>query len=217
MKYLGKKNIFLIGVCAVALSACGDMHHPTFITPHRAQVTTSSFEDNVPASSVDAAFIESLAEAYRRAGQGALDVTVTYDPRSSINTAMNAGNRAASIARALQGQGISNSNVSTLPVHNQGSDSRVLVSFSKLTSSAPRGCEALMTGVDDPTYEINEQYRLGCTIEAYRARQTRPVDLAGRAPPEITATDGRRSGNIIEPYRAGAKNEKLEGESASGN
>lgn len=214
---ISQKYIVLASALVVFLGACGEMYHPTFITPHKAQVTSMRFDESVLARDVDASYIETLAESYRRAGQGPLDITVTYDPRSSENSARMASSRAASIADALESQNIEDVKVSTLPVYNEGPDSRVLVSYDKLKASAPRGCETLMTGVDDPTYEINENYKLGCTIEAYRARQTRPVDLAGRAPPDATTTDGRRSGNLIEPYRAGAKSEKLEGESASGN
>ena len=64
---------------------------------------------------------------------------------------------------------------------------------------------------------VDEDYKLGCTIETVFSRQiARPKDLKGRPNTDPTSS-GRRASNVVEDYRTGVPNEPMGGESASGN
>jgi pilus biogenesis lipoprotein CpaD len=142
-------------------------------------------------------------------------MTVTYDPRSYRNTAMMASQEAARLSDRLRSMGVDQINANILPVNEQGDEARLLVSYNAYTAHAPKGCTS-MPGMSDRVIEDNENYKLGCGIETMIAKQVaRPKDLLGQENTD-TYTEGRSTSNIIEDYRYGAKNEPLDGESASG-
>jgi pilus assembly protein CpaD len=198
----------LIGLCAC------DMHEPPYTSPNRMQVVEGDFFEKVPVSQASDAYLESIAVDYDRHGQGPVDVTVTYDPSSKTNTAMRAGNAASRIGNALHRNGVGNVNVSTMPVHAQGTVSDVLIAYNSYTAKGPKDCSD-MAGINSRSIEASPDYKLGCSVDNAMVKQiARPKDLAGRTQ-EDQDTDGRRSTNIVEGYRTGAPNKPLEGETAS--
>lgn len=207
----------LCGV-ALALSACGKdkLHAPSaMLQDARLQVEEKNFSDNVALSDVDDSYIHGLSHHYVRHGGSTMELIVTYDPKSYRNTAMAAGVKAGDFAEALRKRGVHDIESSILPIMGQGDDGRLVVSYMSHSAKAPKDCDQMMPGMNDDELRDNVDYKMGCSVNTLIARQvSRPSDLLGRGNLD-TVTDGRASANIIEAYRTGARNEPLEGETAS--
>lgn len=203
----------LLAFIAVCLLLSGCLAEPTKLSQNKVQVQQEKFTDNVAVASLNDAAIKGLADHYRRHGDGPLDLTVTYDPKSKSSGAMRASDEAARLAGSMRGYGINNVRANIVPVHNSGGDMRALMSYMAYDALAPKDC-SLMAGVDNRDISVEEDYKLGCSTETLFARQiARPKDLKGQGSGDTT--DGRRSANIVEGYRTGVPNDSLGGESAT--
>ncbi len=214
------KTLLNVGAAFLSLSlvACGgiDMYQEGTMSKQRVQVQAEDFKDNMAIEDVNEAYLVALADHYSKYGSGLMDVVVTYDARSYRNTAMKANDKAAEISRTLRTNGVSNLDVSVLPVKSAGDQSRMVVNYDGYVASAPKGCTNLLPGVDGDAVESDKNYKLGCTIETMLARQiSRPSDLMGQGVVDPTS-DGRAASNIVDGYRTGAQLEPLRGEQASG-
>lgn len=202
----------VIMLCMV-LTGC-DLHEPTKLSQNRVQVEEEQFSDTLPISHLNDAALSGLAHHYRKHGDGPLELTVTYDPKSSKSNAMHASDEAARLSKALRSNGVSNVHAGILPVMNSGHQMNAMISYTAYNALAPKDCD-VMPGVRDYTVDADEDYKLGCTIETTFARQiARPKDLKGQSDTG-GLTDGRRSANTVEVYRTGVPNEPLNGESAT--
>lgn len=215
MKYLNIKTV--LALTLLALPACESIvHEPTHLSQNRMQVEEEAFFEEVAVADLDDTYIAALSKHYSRHGDGAVDLTVTYDPRSKTSTAMTASNEIARISEALRKNGVRDVEVNIMPVKGQGGDAKALVSYTAYNALAPDDC-TLMPGLGDLNVDNDDDYKIGCSVDTVFARQiARPKDLKGRAQNDLTS-DGRRSSNIVEAYRTGARNEPLDGERASGN
>ncbi|MCB1783792.1 MAG: hypothetical protein KDI13_07315 [Alphaproteobacteria bacterium] len=203
-----------LGVMALPLGAC-EMYAPGSITEQRMQVQESVFSEDMMLSDFSDAHVSALARHYTAHGDGGLDVTVTYDPRSYRNTAMYATQGAAKIASDLRDAGVDDVRTNILPVQGQGDDAHVMVRYNSYTAKAPDGCGTMPGFSDGRKLEYNPDYKLGCTVDTMIAKQVaHPKDLLGQGNVDET-TEGRSAANIIEVYRSGAKNEPLQGQTAS--
>jgi len=212
MKKIFKISLLLVLVSTTPLlGACSRTYEPGTVTPKRVQVEEDSRFEQYSLSELDDRAIDALALDYNRQGSSAMDMTVTYDPKSRTNTAMKATHEAARLSKALASRGVSiKSNI--LPVAESG-EIGVLVSYGGYNALAP-DCE-LMSGIEDRDHRTDLDYKMGCSVETMIARQVaRPNDLLGRAPSSVYK-DGRGISNQIEGYRTGAQNEPLGGETAS--
>lgn len=208
MRHWAIYTTLFLGV--LTLSGC-EMHHPSYMTENRIQVQEQVYTEHYSHTDFNAAAIANL---YDRQGDGPLHLTVTYDPLSKTNTAMHAGDAAAAYARDLRKQGVALVESGILPIKDSGEGSKVFVGYQSYSAQAPKDC-GLISGLSGNILEAEADYKLGCSVDTVFARQiARPSDLAGQSEKQYT-TDGRRSANIIETYRAGAPNDGLDGESAS--
>jgi type IV pilus biogenesis protein CpaD/CtpE len=208
-----KTPYHILIVSSVLLSAC-NMYAEGHLTPNRVQVEEQKFVQEIPTADLDHNYIAGVADRYYTQGDGPFDLVVTYDPRSSSNTAMKASSEMARLSKALTTQGVSDINASILPVNGQGEESQSIISFNSYNALAPKDCN-VMEGVESTEVTLDQEYKMGCTVDTVFARQiARPKDLKGQAP-SMETSDGRRSSNIIERYRTGTPNEPLEGETAS--
>lgn len=195
------------------LGGCS-MYSEGRLSSNRVQVAETQFNETYPVAELNNNALAGLARHYVDHGSGPLDLTITYDPKSSSSTAMMAGDEASRIASFLRKQGVAEVNVSILPVNAQGPDSQALVSFLAYDALAPKDC-GVMEGFDDTEVRVDDEYKLGCTVDTVFARQiARPKDLNGQAFTNTT-TEGRSASNIVELQRSGAPNEPLEGQTAS--
>lgn len=212
---LDMKFVVFAVLAVGGLSACDmNMYHETYITPKKMEVREERFYAEAPASEVSDAYLQTTATIYEQSGRGPLQAAVTYDPGSSSNTAKKASGKARVIADALHANGVDDVDVSIMPVVGQGDESQVLFSYDSYKVTPP-DC-ALMPGMETTSIDPDPTYRLGCSVSTVLAKQiARPKDLAGQVDANTTS-DGRRAAKIVEIYRAGSKDKKLEGESASG-
>lgn len=200
-------------LAAISLSSC-EMYSESVVSDRRLQVREEKLTEQVATASLDSDSIASIIYKYTKSGNGPVDVTVTYDPESKINTAMRAGDEAARISRIMRKEGASEVVTGILPVRTQGTSSQTIISYSAYQAVAPQNC-GLMPGVKEPSVDHDPNYRLGCTVETVFARQiSNPSDLLGRARPSSTS-DGRVNANVVEAYRTGAQNKPLAGQEAS--
>jgi len=203
-------------VSGFLLQGCDKIvHEPTKISQSKLQLQEEAFFEDVTVEQMNSNYVAALSQHYRGQGEGGVELSVTYDPKSKTNTAMHASQHIASISREFRKNGVSNVNTMIMPVKGSGDVSRALVSYNAYSVNVPDDC-AMMPGIEDRNIEADEGYKLGCTRDSMFAKQiSNPNDLAGRADTNGTA-DGRRASNIVERYRTGAPNEALDGESATG-
>ncbi len=216
MKLIQKRRFsgLFMAVCAGFLLSSCSLYQEGTLTENRVQVIEKKFVEEVSLKDATNHYVVGLAHHYDKHGDGPVDLSVTYDPKSRSNTAMNASQEAARLVRSLREEGVRNVNANILPVRGQGNQSIVIVSYMSYTAEAPRDCTN-MPGFDDTDITHKEEYRIGCTVESMFAKQiARPKDLLGQGSAGST-TDARRAGNIGERYRIGTPNESLDGETAS--
>lgn len=217
MRLQNIRLLILFGTCCASLALAGcSQYEPSRINAHRAEVTHDKFAQTVPAAQADEAFISGVAEQYQRFGNGPMKVTVSYDPRSGVNTAMKAGEEASRIVEAFDRWAVRGVETEIMPVAGSGAEGEVLITYDSVTAHPPRGCGS-MPGLesDQAGYRSTDTYSLGCSVETMVSRQiARPKDLLGKGGLP-GRSDGRRYGNSVEPYRSGVPNEPLDGEQAS--
>ena len=214
-----KYSISLVAAVAVSLAtgACS-MDKPSWSAgkEQRVELRHGKEATRLPTASANEAALADVVAHYRSSGDGPVELTVTYDPKSKTNTAMKAADEAARIATYLRRKGTSTDISSDiLPVANSGDLSESIITYNSITAHAPQGCTS-MGGLDGTPTGADEGYKYGCTIETQLSRQiASPKDLKGREGLSTDETDGRRLSNILEGYRTGTQNEPLQGESAS--
>lgn len=205
-KILAMSLVLLTGGCS--------MYSEGHFTPNRIQVEEQKFAEEIPVAALDKDKIAGLARYYSSHGDGTVDLTVTYDPKSRNNTAMKAGDAVARLVAALRKEGLRDVNGTILPVNQQGEESVAIISFLSYNALAPKDC-AVMEGYENQELTVTEDYKLGCTVDTVFARQiARPKDLKGQGA-SGEPTEGRSASNIVDMQRSGAPNEPLEGETAS--
>ncbi|MBI2233919.1 MAG: hypothetical protein HYU57_02785 [Micavibrio aeruginosavorus] len=186
---------------------------PTEVTDNRAEVYRSSTDFEIKTSDLGEPQLQKIAQDYRRYGETPMQVTVTYDPVSQVNTARRASEAAARISDGLRAQGVRAINIDTMPVQALGDGSTTLVSYDALEARAPSGCESAID-MDFATFKQADDYKLGCSIETHLAKQvTRPKDLMGSD--HMDNAQGRYTANSLERYMVGDLNEPIAGEVAS--
>jgi pilus biogenesis lipoprotein CpaD len=188
-------------VLATGLGACSMQTDTDMPQYKKVRLERGPSEHAVPVAALDAAALEVFAKEYNSLGDGPLELTVTYDPRSRTNTAMNATEHAARIARELRYHGVTDIRTSILPVNAQGDSAEALMRYEAVTAHAPEGCD-YMGGLDGKDTMPQNDYVYGCSTQMLLARQiARPKDLAGRD--DLADRDGRRTAPSVETYRSG--------------
>ncbi len=218
MTRIKPKYTLLIACTAIAvLPACSDkfFYHESYVSESKVQLQESDFYQEVPIDQVGDAYLSALATTYTKHGGDGLKVTVTYDPESQLRSGHVATSELARITSNLHAQGVRDVYGDVLPIHGKGDQATVIVSYMSYDAQEPEDC-TMMPGIENSYADYDKDYKLGCTNETYFARQiARPHDLKGDASsPDIV--DGRAASNVIEPVRAGVRNEPLGGQSASG-
>lgn len=208
--------LFVVGVIGgFALMGCESIvHEPTHLSQNKIQVSEEKVFENLAVADLDDGAIAGLAKHYTRYGDGQMDISVTYDPKSSAHTAMWASGEAARITEAFRANGVSYVVANIIPVNGQDADARALISYRSYSAHPPEDCE-VMPGLTHHNIDVDEDYKIGCSVNTLISKQiARPKDLRGRSD-DALSSDGRRAGNVLDAYRAGIPNEALDGETAS--
>lgn len=215
--YFTFKKLSLCGCLVLsiaALSAC-DMYAESRVRENKIELQQSEFSERINVGEFSADTAAALAHDYSRNGEGALDLTILYDPKSRKSTAMSAGNDAARISDLLRKQGINTVQSSILPIKNHGDHATALVNFTAYKALPPAGC-GVMDGIKTTQIEADPDYKLGCSIDTLFTKQiARPKDLKGNTGSGVT--DGRSATNIIDAHRSGAPKPPLTGKTATTN
>lgn len=190
--------LMLAGCGLLVLGACS-METDTDFAMKRVRLEYGPEYDQKAVRDLTGPALHQLADEYRRTGDGTMELTVSYDPRSHTNNAMNAANEAARIAGELHYMGVKDIKTAVMPVNGLGEEAQVMVRYEAVTAHAPEGCD-YMGGLDGKPTAADKDYGYGCTTEMLLARQiVRPKDLEGRA--GMDAADGRRNAIATETYR----------------
>lgn len=199
----------LTALSALALSGCDKIDMPTTITSKPIQLVTSDHSERYLVSELIDQDYDQMADHYSRYAAGQAELVVSYDPYSKKNTAMKATDTLHRVTQALSRRGVKDVKGRIQAVDQSGDRSEMVIGYTSVTAEGPEDC-TMMPGHDTGHADIDADYRLGCTVNTMIARQVaHPEDLAGRA--AETAVDGRRTGAVVEPYRAGTPNGQLSG------
>lgn len=208
-------HLSVIGACA--LSAC-TQSTPTMMNTAQIELSRETSFEQIPLNAINDVNIAALAGQYRQYGSGILDLTMTYDPKSSVFTAMKAAQELKEVQTLLKKKGVFNLAAQTLAVPD-GKPS-LMVSFDTVQARAPSDCGTMPGLNNNETGRFLGNYKFGCGVETMLAKQiARPADLEGNA--DMGARPARRDGIVTEEYSAGVPRQPLEGiereDLASGN
>lgn len=194
-----KRKIFLTALTGcLALGGCIHQSTPSMMNTSRAELVSQTSMEQVPLSQVNGDYLSSLAAQYDRYGDGPMDLTVTYNPKSKSFTSMKAVSELSRINKTLAQKGIVNVKTATMPV--EGEESVLMVSFDTVQARGPSDCGEMPALEDHNTSRDINGYRFGCSVESMLARQiSRPGDLRGK---ETTGSaNARRATGIVEAHR----------------
>lgn len=202
-------SVLALGACdAIVYGGHSDLSPTSY-----AELYNDRFETEIETGSLNNGQIIALAKGYWSKGSGPMAVNVTFDPKSKTNTAKKANTEAIRLATALKNQGVRNLKYSTVPVEQSGALSRTMISYDSIKARPPQDCPETL-GMNFAEVDHGEDYKMGCSIETYTARQiARPADLAGNK--VMDNNSGRRDANLLENYQSGQTFEDLKGVNAS--
>ena len=204
-----KNNILKMTVLAGALclSACTQFT-PSMMSTSRAQLSSTTMMEQVPFDYINDATLSDLADHYKSHGTSALDLTMTFDPKSKSFTAMNAVHKLQDIKAQLKKKNVLNVTTQTAAIE-KGTPS-LLISYDMVQAMAPQNCN-LMPGIETAnTTRFIPDYKFGCSTETMLSRQiARPTDLLGTE--TMDNAEGRRAATVTESYKAGVQRTPISG------
>ena len=211
-----RSHVFLTALLGCALVAGCTQSTPSMMNTSKPELVSETHIEQIPSENVDDIAIAILADQYSRFGNGPLELTMTYDPKSKNYTAMKARHSLSSVKAKLAKKGITNVKLDTLAV--EGETPSLMVMYPSVVAQGPSDC-GVMPGLEDyQTTRHIGMYQFGCATETLLAKQVaRPSDLQGRGGNVMGVNEGRRITNVMETYHtlnedqaAGALTETLE-------
>ena len=200
--------VTFMGVLMFVAGCSEKLSTPSIVSNERVELHSETVMGHMPYEEVDEITLVTLAHGYKKYGTGPLELTMTYDPGSngSIGPTISAALKA--VQESLARKGVLNVKTDAIPA--AGEPQTLIVSYDAVTAHAPANC-GVMPGLEDKTTtRFISDYRLGCGIETMLAKQiARPADLRGTG--VVGPTDGRRGAIVVEGYRVGTPNERIEG------
>lgn len=190
------------------LGACAPQSTPSMMNVSPVELVYETTMEQVPLNEMNDVTYAMVASQYSQKGNGSLDLTMTYDPKSKNFTAMKAVHALKSAEKSLQLKGVHNITKQTLPVPD-GKPS-LMVSYDTVRAQAPSDCGNMPGLNTNETSRFIGDYKFGCGIETLLAKQiARPSDLAGND--QMDVRSARRDSVIINDYSKGVPNQRLEG------
>ena len=200
---------FCLSLCTIMVfSACTPQSTPSMMNTAPIRLSHETVVEQIPLKDIDESRLSLLSQNYHRYGNGAVDLTMTYDPAAQNYTAMNAIHTLEQTEKTLRQKGVHQVYAQTMPV--KSGKPVLMVSYNVARALAPAGCSDMPGLYDNKTGRDIGDYRFGCGVDGLIARQlARPSDLEGRS--AMGARDGRREAVILDGYAAGVPRETLEG------
>lgn len=199
------------------MSGCGErkLYVPGNMSDERITVEEKDFYYEYDISAFDEQKAEAIAAHYHSVGDGPVTLTLYYDPLSKKNTALEANQRLMTLNKLLRNAGLDQLKPSILPVKDLGDGAVLSVEYGYYVAHKPN-CEP-MPGYHSRKLDVQRDYKMGCTIDTLISQQVvDPRDLSGYEAPAGRSSEGRSAANVVEPVRAGVRNEPLGGFEASG-
>jgi pilus biogenesis lipoprotein CpaD len=207
-----KRLIVFAGMSGIAfaLSACS----PTTASQveiGKMRVKEKMVTETLDMRHMDAAKVAILASDIVKNGRSDVSLTVPYLPGAAGAAARARG---AEYKHAFTAQGVKNISVAFIPVSDRQYADNAVIAYVGIKAYAAEGCNRIPGYQGGATMDDMEGYSIGCETQAAMAKMIAdPSDLLGKA--GTPDGDSRRSGTIIEPYRAGTPNQPLKGMQAS--
>ena len=200
-RVIGFLAVFASLAVMTALSGCGRdyLYEPTFHTSEQIHVKQEDYANTYELSALTEAALHNEASRFMEKGDGALDITVTYDKGGSMD-AMAASSELSQIAGYMQESGIDNVVSNVMPVAS-GATPKVLFRYTSYTAQRPKDCKRL-DEMSDTSPDDYRNYKQGCTIESLIASQiARPKDLLGNA--KLGTKNAMRPAVAVDGYDKG--------------
>ena len=196
-----------------ALTACNPVT-PSQMSVEKIRIKEDVVVEMLDAGRVDAQRVNAIADQFVKTGKGKITLTVSYVPGRQTEEAANRYGNA--YRQAFKKRGVADVAVVTVPVADAQYAEKIVTTYKAVVAVPPEGCRRI------PGYQgtesLNdgaEQYQFGCEIKANISKMIAdPSDLLGRAGSQDG--DSRRSGAVVESFKAGTPNQKMQGMQASG-
>ena len=191
----------------IALPAC-TQNTKSMMNNASVELVEETTVNQIALKNLDSKAIDAIARDYQNNANGALDLSITYNPNSKSFTAMNAIHALGHIKEDFQSKGVKNITTHTIPVE-QGV-ATLMYSYDILRAQAPSDCTPMpATNINNTTRFIGD-YKFGCGVETALSKQiANPADLHGNA--TLDQRDARRESMVIEEYSKGVPRERLDG------
>lgn len=206
MKHLRNASL---AFCILLLAAC-DVSTPSQVSVRQLQLKEAVKTQTLDAWRVDPNHVNIIADAYLRNGRGPLSLTLSHLPSEASSIRQ----QGAIYKRVFEKQGVRSMKIDYVSMDSPDNAGKAVVAYRALTAQPPEGCGRIPGHQGSENLQAMEQYTVGCETQAAMARQiAHPADLLGKAgtPDE----DSKRLGTMVDPYRAGVRNPKMEGMNAS--
>lgn len=195
----------LIATCVLSISAC--------TLSSQSMVNEQKLQSRVEAKELvlnDDQDLQYVADLYKRGGQDEVRVISTY----TKGNAQTAKHNALSAAKRLKALGVNNVSADAMP----GAKDMTLANLELLNVAAHESCLPIPGKVKSVDGYGLGAYRLGCEIDNQMGKQMANIrDMEGRVPDSgfYSDNDGRQAANVIDQYRLGETNPRLEGLNSS--
>jgi pilus biogenesis lipoprotein CpaD len=202
----------VFAVASVLLAGC-DVTVPSQVRTGDIRLSEQVKTQTMSVHHVDHERIGMIADDYAHKGRGDMALVVSYlkgHPRNEIE----AETRGRALRKAFADAGVKQLRVDYAPVTDEAYAGQAVVSYTALTALPPADCGSITGHNGADTLERMEKYQLGCTNKEYLSKMiVNPEDLLGRS--GVPDGDSRRQGTVVEKYKSGTPNEKLDGMNAS--
>lgn len=161
---------------------------------------------------IDSKQLQKIAKDWKKTSDDVMLLQMVYN-NNIKGQSTRAIRVASSYKRALRDFGVSNIKIEMKPNSNyKGNHPQVKIKYNAWKTATPIGCEGMYMpgyyGAEMPDYPL--KYKMGCSSETMIGKMVaRPKDLLGKE--GLPSGDSRREGSIVENYKAGVPNERMEG------
>jgi type IV pilus biogenesis protein CpaD/CtpE len=209
-----KRHIAIIALLALAGCQNGiDVSTPSQVNVRNLRVVDATQVQALDARAVDKNAAQMAAAKYLRSGTGTPVLLLPY-AENDVADSQAVRARGDAYKNIFAAAGVPNLRLEYAAVTEGQDKSAGVLSYPGLQAKAPEGCRP-MPGHDGavPQHEFNG-YPVGCEIQQSLSLMIAdPSDLLGKG--GSTQGDSRREGVMVEKYKSGMPNERLQGLNSS--
>ena len=203
--------VSLAGILGVSLllSACNPTT-PSQISTGKMRVREQMVTETLDVRHTETGRVNVIAQNILRNGKGAVTLTVPYTPGGEGD----ARQKAEAYTSAFAKDGVTNISIALVPVTDPHNADKAVIAYQAMVALPAAGCTRIPGYEGTGSLEDVDHYQFGCESQAMMSKMVvDPTDMLGKAGSQDN--DSRRSGSIIDPYKAGTPNQPLKGMQAS--